>query len=367
MKTFYGADVSYAQGAINWPAFNPGAAFVHIKGGGGDAPGTNPYYVDAQLAANKVGVRSLGLEMPHMYYWYGGGVDAISEADHAFSFFCQDLQVGEGVWLDAERGQNGQQVTPTFALTWLNRMAQHVGFKPLVYLNDSTILIYDWTPVAQAGYGLIAADWAVSPAQNVPLKYWPFYAFQQYSDSGTFPGINGPVDCQAFFANELSDFYKYCKQAPIVVPAASPAPAEPPAQPSVNVSVAVTNTPAPTTTQPAVTVTTPSDQPTPPAQTTQVIDVVKPTSQTTADKVAAVVSSPIDLPQPNKLQQLWENLVDYMDGKKTLSGGVLLLAGSVGNFLTTNQTLMHYLTTLGGAAGAVGAFLAAIGAVLAHS
>ena len=96
-NTYYGADISQYQGDIDWPAFDPGAAFVFIKAGGGDAG----LYTDTKLERNKAGVRALGTTMPHGYYWFAGGGAPAVEADY-FCNIMADLQFGEVLALDWE-------------------------------------------------------------------------------------------------------------------------------------------------------------------------------------------------------------------------------------------------------------------------
>lgn len=226
MAIFYGADVSTYQGNIDWQAFNPGAAFVFIKAGGGD----DGNYVDDKLAANKAGARSLGNAMPRGFYWFGGNGSATDEADYFVTECVPDLQVGEILVLDSEFGKS---LDPAWCLEWLQRVEARTGVKPLIYMSASRVTEKDWSAVAANGNGLWVADYAVAPADNVPIKYWAFYAFQQYSDSGTFPGIAGKVDTNAFFAKALNDFFRYGKQpetvvAPVLPP---PAPTTPPSAP----------------------------------------------------------------------------------------------------------------------------------------
>lgn len=221
MTTFYGADVSQWQGVINWPKFNPGASFVFIKATGGD----NGLYTDSQLVNNKKGARALGNQMPRGYYHFGGNAAATTEADY-FCSAMKDLQVGEVVVLDSEYGK---ALDPAWCLTWLKRVESKLGVKPLIYMSASRLFAHDWSAVANAGYGLWVAHYGVQPSGTVPIKYWKFYAFHQYSSSGTFPGISGRVDCNAFFAPNISSFFKYGKPAP---PAPAPAPAPTPANPT---------------------------------------------------------------------------------------------------------------------------------------
>lgn len=325
MSTFYGCDVSRWQGIIDWNALNPGAAFVFFKGGGGD----DGNYVDSQFQNNLAGVRLLGNEMPHGWYWFASMGDPIAEANYFVDNCCSDIRIGEVLVLDDEVPGS---LDPTWAKQWLDQVANRVGFKPIIYLSDSEVLNHDWSPVVDAGYGLWLADWAVSPADNAPLKYWPFYAFQQYTDNAHFPGIEGGtgnVDADAFFASAITDFFKYGKQPSPSAPVALSAPPEQP----IPVPAPVPPAPAAPTTIPVKSV--------PP---TQPIDIVKPVKKkeqpvntflddamkeiSNVDKSAPVIYQTVDdLIKPGvKTSEWWTKI------------GVDLAALNIGLFPSGNPT-----------------------------
>lgn len=265
-KTFYGADISRWQGNVDWKAFNPGAAFVFIKATGGD----DGLYVDSQLVNNQNGARSLGNEMPRGYYHFAGGNDPVIEAD----FFVDSvgtLQVGEVLVLDFEININNADV---WCAAFINRVKSRTGVTPLFYTNQYRVVSMTWAQTAATGCGLWVADYIVKPEDSVVTKWWPFYAFHQYSSTGTFPGISGNVDCNAFFSDNITDFFKYGKQADV------------PEQPPVSTPVETTPTPSEvvTPTVPAESPVTPTEsqpEPTPPQDTLPTVtpDVPKKTWQ----------------------------------------------------------------------------------------
>lgn len=319
VQTFYGADISTYQGAVNWAAFNPGAAFVFIKAGGGDGK-TQPLYVDDKFAANKAGARSLGAQMPHGFYWFGGSNDATDEA-HYFATNCvNDLEVGEVLVLDSE---SGAALSPAWCLEWLQAVESLTGVKPLIYMSASKTTEHDWSAVVANGNGLWVADYGVTPTQTVPIKYWPFYAFHQYKDNGTFPGISGNVDADAAFLEALTDFYKYGKQPTTTTPPPTPAPApvDSPTAPSPPVIV----TPSP------VTPTTPE-----PGQ---------PPIVTTGPPVVSVPA------QPSVLEHDYLLILNFFRGKKTYLTGLFMLATAAEKYITGHTTLSQFLTTVQGLTG----------------
>jgi GH25 family lysozyme M1 (1,4-beta-N-acetylmuramidase) len=260
IQTFYGADVSEWQGVIDWPTFNPGASFVWIKGSGGDGV-TTPHYVDAQLANNKSGVRALGNEMPHGYFHYAGNkTSPQSQAQYFFDNVCNDLQVGEAVALDFE-------VEVPDANAWVeafkSTLESLLGFHMVLYVDTDRLnrfgfkIVLTTSPLWEANYGF-------TPDQTIP---GPMYTFHQFKDNGTFPGITGPVDTDAFFAEDITDFFKLGKPAapapaPQTVIQAAPAPApEPVAPPAPVIPPAPVVAPMPQVLSPQVI--TPSAQPQP--------------------------------------------------------------------------------------------------------
>lgn len=265
VKTFYGADVSEWQGNINWPAFNPGAAFVLIRSSWG-------LNTDAKFYQNRDGVRSLGSDMPHGYYHYAMGGDPIAEADY-FLNTIGNLQQGEVLALDWE-------IDPAinrdeWCVRFLNHVRDRVGFLPLFYSNQNRIVTQNWSGSAGTGDGLWVAHYGIPPTGDVPIKWWPFYLIHQYTSSGTFPGIAGRVDTNALFANAITDFYKYGAPAatvpvpaPVPLPTPPPAPAPAPApEPTPEPAPSPTPDPSPPTPTPIPAPTTPPVT-TPPASAT---------------------------------------------------------------------------------------------------
>jgi lysozyme len=218
MATYYGIDISRHQGKIDWAAVAKGQKFAFIKATGSD----DGLYVDSQFKVNQAGARKAKLRRG--YYHFGGGASATAEAD----YFCKTvgtLQPGEIVVLDAEYKN---ALNPAWCKQWLDRVQSRLGVKPLIYMSRARLFEKDWSAVSKADYGLWVADYTKTPAENVPLKYWRFYAFHQFTSSGKVAGVTGNVDRDAFFAASITVFDKYGKAAPKPVPAPKPAPAPKP-------------------------------------------------------------------------------------------------------------------------------------------
>ena len=143
----------------------------------------------------------------------GGANDAILEADHFVD--VAQLEPGDLVpVLDIERtgGLSQAQVTQ-WILTWLNRVTERVGVRPMVYTSPHgwATRTGDTTAVADAGYSLLwVAHWNVA-SPTVPGANWSGdgWTFWQYGNCGTIPGIDGCVDV---------DWYESGSFDPVTIP-----------------------------------------------------------------------------------------------------------------------------------------------------
>ena len=205
-----GIDVSHHQGAIDWVQVGgAGVRFAFAKA----TEGRN--YVDPQYATNKAGAALSGVVFGAYHFAQpdGGANDAILEADHFVD--TAQLEPGDLVpVLDIERtgGLSQGQVTQ-WILTWLNRVSERVGVRPMVYTSPHgwSTRTGDTTAVADAGYSLLwVAHWNVS-SPTVPGANWSGngWTFWQYGNCGTVPGIDGCVDV---------DWYETGSFDPVTIP-----------------------------------------------------------------------------------------------------------------------------------------------------
>lgn len=98
-----------------------------------------------------------------------------------------------------------------WALEWLQRVEQAYGCKPLIYMSESVVNRYDWSPVANANYGIWVAkyrdnlpdyNYDISKAGNMPsIKYWSTMALWQWTSTGRLNGWNGNLDCNVFYGD----------------------------------------------------------------------------------------------------------------------------------------------------------------------
>ena len=98
-----------------------------------------------------------------------------------------------------------------WALEWLQRVEQAYACKPLIYMSESVVNRYDWSPVANANYGIWVAkyrdnlpdyNYDMSKAGNMPsIKYWSTMALWQWTSTGRLNGWNGNLDCDVFYGD----------------------------------------------------------------------------------------------------------------------------------------------------------------------
>ena len=72
----------------------------------------------------------------------------------------------------------------------------------------------DWSPVVDADYALWLADWTGNPNELGTAKNWHFIAMSQFTDKGTLPTGETPVDQDAFYGTP-QDFEDYTFHAPV--------------------------------------------------------------------------------------------------------------------------------------------------------
>jgi GH25 family lysozyme M1 (1,4-beta-N-acetylmuramidase) len=205
-----GIDVSRYQGTIDWAQVAAsGQRFVIAKATEG------LFTVDPTYATNRAGAMAAGLVFG-AYHFARPDLhpnDPIGEADH----FVDTAQLGPGnivPVLDLERsGDLTQAQLTAWILAWLGEVAARTGVRPMVYTspNGWANRTGDTTAVADAGYTLLwIANWFVLEP-TVPANDWQGngWAFWQYSNCGTVPGISGCVDL---------DWYKSSDFTPVTMP-----------------------------------------------------------------------------------------------------------------------------------------------------
>ncbi|MCD6014716.1 MAG: uncharacterized protein K0R88_800 [Solirubrobacterales bacterium] len=205
-----GIDVSRFNGGIAWERVaSAGVEFAFVqasRGSGADCAvspgncGADPFYDDNHLGATAAGIR---VGAYHRAFADGKGrrrarADAKAEA-RLFIREVGGLRSGDLLpALDVEApfgGLNRRQLR-LWIRTWLERVEDGLGVRPIVYTNASSwAQTGDTERFARRGHPLWVANWNVRapvvPAANWAGRGWSIW---QHTSSGSVPGVEGRVD-----------------------------------------------------------------------------------------------------------------------------------------------------------------------------
>jgi lysozyme len=190
-----GIDVSHYQGRIDWGRVaRSGHHFAIAKATEGAR------YVDDTYLRNKILAEANGIAFGAYHFARPDRRpnDAVREANHFLD--VARLEPGNVIpVLDLETtgGLSHRQLT-RWILTWLRRVHERLGVRPMVYTSPTgwAQRTGNTTAVAEAGYDVLwVAHWGVRepalPARNWGGNGWSLW---QRSDCGSVPGIRGCVD-----------------------------------------------------------------------------------------------------------------------------------------------------------------------------
>ena len=205
-----GIDVSHHQDAIDWvQVAAAGQRFAIAKA----TEGRN--FIDPMYATNKAGAMANAIAFTAYHFARPDDTlnDAVIEADH----FVDVAQLEPGnlipvLDIESTGGLTQAEVT-AWILTWLGRVTERLGVRPMVYTSPTgwANRTGDTTAVAQAGYTVLwVAHWRVSeprlPANDWNGNGWTFW---QYDNCGSVAGIEGCVDL---------DWYDGTTFDPVLIP-----------------------------------------------------------------------------------------------------------------------------------------------------
>lgn len=189
--------------------------FVIVKATEGTSY-VNPY-CNAQAGQTLSLGKKLGL------YHFASGGDATAEADYFVDNIKGYLNKALLV-LDWEADAISRG--PAWARTWLDRVKQRTGAKPLIYMSNSVVNQFDWSGVAAAGYGLWNAGYyagyqTMGYNSDAPiygaLGAWGNCAIYQYTSSGRLNGWGGNLDLDVFYGDDAA-WDAYTKGKSVSVP-----------------------------------------------------------------------------------------------------------------------------------------------------
>jgi len=185
MSKVYGADISHWQGKIDWSKVTAKFAFLKCT------EGTS--YKDPTYDTNKKGARDNNILVGS--YHFAKGLDAKKEANYFYNS-VGDFDDGEMLALDFE-------ITIPNPVNWClafrKELEKLCGFKPMIYMSQSFLKRYDWTPILVKDYGLWIARYYLNTGFLTPIlrpdpKPWEFWVIYQYTSRGRVKGIKGNVD-----------------------------------------------------------------------------------------------------------------------------------------------------------------------------
>ena len=195
-----GIDVSYHQGAIDWPQVAAaGKRFAFVRATAGTLTADSAYW------SNRSGARAAGLAVGS--YHFANPDWAFNDAGNEASWFLRNAAIASGdlvpvLDLEISNGLDPASLT-AWAQTWLSHVSAATGVRPIIYTTpkfwSTSMADTDW--FARNGYSVLwVAHWTTASQPWVPAggcggHGWSFW---QHSSSGTVPGISGAVDLDRF-------------------------------------------------------------------------------------------------------------------------------------------------------------------------
>jgi lysozyme len=189
-STVQGIDVSEFQGSISWgqvAASGRGFAIARVSDGTG--------HPDPTFAANWEGIKAAGM-VRGVYQFFRASEDPTAQANIVVGAIGRMAPGDLPPVADVEvmDGQSGATLVTNLA-TWVNVIEARLGVTPMIYSAPGF-----WDPLPStgqfAGETLWVANWQVN-CPDTPTP-WGGWAFWQYADNGSVPGIAGPVDLDEF-------------------------------------------------------------------------------------------------------------------------------------------------------------------------
>lgn len=194
-----GIDISNHQRGLDLSKID--CDFVIIKATEGKS------YVDKSCDGFFQQALSLGKKLGVYHFANNSDNTAQQEAD----WFIQNTRGYIGKAIPVLDWEDNVTDNVPWALEWLQRVEQAYGCKPLIYMSESVVNRYDWSPVANANYGIWVAkyrdnlpdyNYDMSKAGNMPsIKYWSTMALWQWTSTGRLNGWNGNLDCDVFYGD----------------------------------------------------------------------------------------------------------------------------------------------------------------------
>lgn len=196
--TKHGIDVSHWQGAIDWNKVKAsGVDFVIVKAGGSDAG----FYKDRRFDENYEGAKSAGL-MVGAYYFVGkyciSSGDGSSDAQR-FLKICEGKTFDLPLFIDLEITPFDRRRGATDAVIAFCDVIEKAGYMSGVYASKSSGFVERLEDERLTNIRHWVAQY------NDKCTYKGTYMMWQKSSKGSVPGINGNVDLDELYDNQLTN------------------------------------------------------------------------------------------------------------------------------------------------------------------
>ena len=213
--TIQGIDISHhninAYTPIDWEqVLNAGYTFAFVKA----TDGYNSCWTDPTFANNmENGVRADMLMGAYHYARPDLNPDAQVEAACFLQTAGRYLTAGYlRPVLDVEIGAElGKQTLTQWVHAWMDAVKRHTGVEPIVYTYSNFTRNFD---VSVIRYDLWLAHYTHDPDTEPNSGLWPTWAFWQYTDRGSVPGVSDPSIDLNLFNGDLARL-----QSEFVIPA----------------------------------------------------------------------------------------------------------------------------------------------------
>lgn len=207
-----GIDVSYWESGIDWKKVRgDGIRYMFAKATEGES------YVDPTFDDNWLGAKSVGI-LRGAYHFFHPNMNAVKQADKFVQVVKALNDNGElPPVLDLEVTDNqSSQTIINNAKTWLDRVQQGLGKRPIIYSSPG-FLKYNFV-VPGGGPPLWTKDyvlWIANYKVDKPYlpKGWLKWTFWQYSETGKVNGINSGVDLD-WFNGTVEELYQFAGSQP---------------------------------------------------------------------------------------------------------------------------------------------------------
>jgi GH25 family lysozyme M1 (1,4-beta-N-acetylmuramidase) len=204
----YGIDVSHYQGTITWSSASTQIDFAITKAT------EDTSIIDSKLATNMTNGKAVGVLMGVYHFARPDATPSVSaDALDEARYFIKNVHpyLDDGIlWpvLDLEAGSSlGKSALSAWSRTFCQEVERLTTVKPIIYTSRNYAQNYIETDLTVYPLWIAVPD--TTPGEtNFDLGPWSAWTLQQYSWTGTVPGIAGDVDLNAFLG-DTSDLQAY--------------------------------------------------------------------------------------------------------------------------------------------------------------